>query len=312
MKKSLIIGFGIACMDYIFIAPRAEPGGFAPILNYKVEGGGLTATALVAASRLGAQTVMLGRIGDDEIGDQIVQSLQTEGVDTSHLIRVKGAKSYFSIVHVDAETAERTIYGRREENIDCSTELIPLDILSGADVLVLDPHWIDGARTVAQKARELGIPIVLDSNLKPQLIDQIIEIVKMTDYPIISRNAAFRFADTNECSVAAHKIRALGPKTVIITCGSDGTYFSEEHKDGVVPAFPVETVDTTGAGDVFHGAFAFALTQKWSLKQAIIFASAVAAIKCTHIGGRSGIPTLEHTLQFLRKQGIYLPDRYQQ
>lgn len=299
-------------MDYIFVAPRAEPGGFAPILNYKVEGGGLTATALVAASRLGAQTVMLGRIGDDEIGDQIVQSLQVEGVDTSHIIRVTGAKSYFSIVHVDAETAERTIYGRREENIDCPTELIPLDVISRADALVMDPHWIDGALVVARKARELGIPIVLDSDLKPQLIDQIVEIVKMSDYPIISRNAAFRFAGTTDCSVAARKIHALGPKTVIITCGSDGTYFSDEHEDGFVPAFAVEAVDTTGAGDVFHGAFAFALTQKWSLKQAIVFASAVAAIKCTHIGGRSGIPTLEQTLQFLRERGIYLPDRYQQ
>lgn len=305
MKKPYIVGFGIACLDYIFVAPKAQAGGFAPILECKVEGGGLTGTALVAASRLGARTVMLGRIGDDKIGAKIVRGLEAEGVDTSSLIRVAGAKSYFSIVHVDADTAERTIYGRQEEGIDCPVELINLDVLSGVDVLVMDPHWPEGARVVAQKARELEIPIVMDSSLKPQVVD----IVAMSDYPIVSRNAAFKFAGTNDCPAAAQRLRDLGPRAAIITCGSEGTYYASENEEGYVPAFKVKAVDTTGAGDVFHGAFAFGLAQGWSLRDIVTFASAVAAIKCTKVGGRAGIPTLDQTLLFIHEQGKQLPGK---
>ncbi|MDH7601444.1 MAG: PfkB family carbohydrate kinase [Armatimonadota bacterium] len=303
VKRPCIVGFGIACLDYLYLAPKAQPGGFAPILDYKVEGGGLTGTALVAASRLGAETIMLGRIGDDDTGEQIVKGLQAEGVDTSNLIRVPGAASYFSIVHVDAETAERTIYGREEKNIDCPTDLIPLDVISQGDILVLDPHWPEGALTVARKARELGIPIVLDSSLKPSHM----AVVAASDYAVVSRRAALKFAGTEDCLEAARKLRSFGPHTVVITCGSEGSYYADENEEGYVPAFEVRAVDTTGAGDVFHGAFAFAAAQGWNLRDVIIFASAVAAIKCTKLGGRAGIPDLDQTLLFLKEHGVQLP-----
>ncbi len=304
MREPCIVGFGIACLDYLFVAPKATPGGFAPILDYKVEGGGLTGTALVAASRLGARAIMLGRIGSDDIGEQIVKGLEAEGVDTSHLIRLPGATSYFSVVHVDAETAERTIYGREEQNMECSTDLIPLEVISKAEVLVLDPHWPEGALVVARKARELGVPIVLDSSLKPSHMD----VVSESDYAIVSRSAAIKFAGTEDCIQAAQMLRSLGPKTAVITCGSEGVYYVSDNVEGYVPAFELKAVDTTGAGDVFHGAFAFAIAQEWDLREVIIFASAVAAIKCTELGGRAGIPSLEETLRFLQEHDVLLPN----
>ncbi|MGC8861176.1 MAG: PfkB family carbohydrate kinase [Armatimonadota bacterium] len=302
-KKPCIVGLGIACIDYLFVAPTAKPGGFAPILDYKVEGGGLTGTALVAASRLGAQTRILGRLGDDDIGDQIVRGLQAEGVDTGALVRVPGGTSYFSIIHVDADTAERTIYGRRETGIDCPADLIPLDVLDEADALLLDHHWPEGARAVAARARERGIPIVLDTIIRPHLVD----ILAMADYPVIPRKSALNFAETQELSAALRKIRSLGPKAAVIACGAEGAYYLDDHEEGHVQAFPIEPVDTTGAGDVFHGAFAFALALGWGLRDVIIFASAVSAIKCTKVGGRAGIPTFEQTIEFLRERGVSLP-----
>ncbi|MCX8053819.1 MAG: PfkB family carbohydrate kinase [Armatimonadetes bacterium] len=299
LKQAYIVGFGIACIDYIFVAPQAKPGGFELIEDYKVEGGGLTGTAIVAASRLGAQTKLLGRIGDDDVGDQIVEGLKREGVDTSLLIRVPGAKSYFSIIHVDADTAERTIYGRKEVNIDCSTNLIPLNALEGADAVLLDPHWPEGARAVAKRAIDLGIPIVLDMIIRPEVID----ILAMSDYPIITRKSALNFAGTNDYSAAIAAIRSLGPKAAVITCGDEGAYYADENEEGHVEAFKVNAVDTTGAGDVFHGAFAFGLTQGWKVRDVVTFASAVAAIKCTKVGGRSGIPTFDQTIEFMQEHG---------
>ena len=285
-----------------------EPGGFSPILDYKVEGGGLTGTSIVAAARLGARAKMLGRIGDDDVGEQIVHGLEAEKVNTFDLIRVPGGKSYFSIVHVDADTAERTIYGRVESGIECSTDLIPLDALEGADAALLDHHWADGSRVVAKRANELGIPIVLDMTLKPETID----LLAMCDYPVIPRKSALKFAQTDDYSVALAKIRSLGPRAAIITAGTDGAFYADESGEGHVDAFPVEAVDTTGAGDVFHGAFAFALRQAqddagWGLKDVITFASAVSAIKCMKIGGRAGIPTFEQVMGFLDERGVVLP-----
>ena len=280
-----------------------EPGGFAPIVEYKVEGGGLTGTAVVAASRLGARTKMLGRIGDDDVGDRIAEGLEAEGVDTSGLIRVEGGKSYFSIIHVDADTAERTIYGRADTDIECSTDLIPLEALEGADALLLDPHWPEGTRVVAKRARELGIPIVLDIFIRPEVLD----ILAMCDYPVIPRKSALKFAGTQDYSQALAKIRSLGPRAAVITCGPDGAYYADETSEGHVEAFPVEAVDTTGAGDVFHGAVAFGLTQGWDLREVVTFASAVSAIKCTKVGGRTGIPTFEQTVAFLAERGVSLP-----
>lgn len=303
-KKPYIVGFGIACIDYIFVAPTAKPGGFAPIIDYKVEGGGLTGTSLVAASRLGARTKILGRLGGDDVGDRIAQGLEAEGVDTSALIRVPGGTSYFSIIHVDADTAERTIYGRKETGIDCSTDLIPLEALDGADVLLLDHHWPEGARAVAGRAKKLGIPIVLDMIIRPDLVD----ILAAADYPVIPRKSALNFAETQDCWAALRKIRSLGPKAAVITCGAEGAFYSHEGCEGHVSAFPIEPVDTTGAGDVFHGAFAFGLALGWELRDVITFASAVSAIKCTKVGGRAGIPTFDQTVEFLRERGISLPD----
>jgi len=315
-----IVGFGVACIDYIVVAPPVEPGEHTHVREFIVQGGGLTGTALVAAARLGAHTKILGRIGDDDIGDQIVEGLNAEGVDTSDLIRVPRGESLLSVVLVDPQTAERTIYCKPDRNIECSTDLINLDSIEKADVVLLDAHWADGARIVARRAKEVGVPIVCDISPNSQTLD----IVAMCDYPVVARKAAIAFAGTEDYRLALDRLLSLGAKAAVITCGSDGAYYASNstwghvpafeveagrifevrswhiHSTwGHVPAFEVEAVDTTGAGDVFHGAFAFGIAKGWDIKDTVRFASAVAAIKCTKLGGRTGIPTFEETQAFI-------------
>ncbi len=294
-----IVGFGIACIDYIVIAPNIEHGEHTHARDIVIQGGGLTGTAIVAAARLGARTRMLGRLGDDDIGDQVVVGLQADGVDASGLIRVPGGRSLVSVVIVDQDTAERTIYCRYDTDTDCSTNLIGLSALEGADALLLDAHWADGARAVARRAKELGVPIVCDINPKSTNTD----ILALCDCPVVNRASALKFAGTGDHYQALERIRALGSSAAVITCGPEGAYYSDGTNRGHVPAFQVDAVDTTGAGDVFHGAFAFALTQGWDLREMVRFASAVSAIKCTQVGGRAGIPTLDQTLRFLKSRG---------
>lgn len=290
-----IVGFGVACIDYIVVAPTVEPGEHTHVKDFIVQGGGLTGTALVAAARLGAHAKILGRIGDDDIGDQIVEGLNAEGVDTSDLIRVPRGESLLSVVLVDPQTAERTIYCKPDRNIECSTDLINLDSVEKADVILLDAHWTDGARIVARRAKEVEVPIVCDISPNSQTLD----IVAMCDYPVVARKAAIAFAGIDDYRLALDRLLSLGAKAAVITCGSNGAYYASSSTWGHVPAFEVEAVDTTGAGDVFHGAFAFGIAKGWDIKDTVRFASAVAAIKCTKLGGRTGIPTFEEAQAFI-------------
>ena len=98
------------------------------------------------------------------------------------------------------------------------------------------------------------------------------------------------------------KIRSFGSKAAVITCGKDGAYYADDSEQGYVPVFKVDAVDTTGAGDVFHGAFATGLTKGWNLREIVTFSSAVSAIKCTKIGGRVGIPTFDEVMEFMDTQ----------
>lgn len=298
-----IVGFGVACIDYIVIAPAAKPGGYSPVRDFTIQGGGLTGTAMVACARLGARAKILGRIGDDGVGDQVVEGLEAENVDTSDLIRVPGGQSLFSIIMVDADTAERTIYCRADVGTDCSPDAIALDAIKDADVVVLDAHWSEGARVVVTRARQLGIPTVCDINVSPRNQG----IVALCDYPVVPRASAMGMVDDGDMHKALDRIRALGPKAAVVTCGEDGAYYADDGDRGYVEAFKVDAVDTTGAGDVFHGAFAVGLARGWQIRDIVTFTSAVSAIKCTKVGGRAGIPTFPQTIDFLASRGIRLP-----
>jgi sulfofructose kinase len=301
--RPYIVGFGIACIDYIVVAPSAPAGGRVDASEFCIQGGGLTGTSIVAAARLGARTTLLGRLGDDDIGEAVVSDLNSEGVDTGRLVRVPGARSLVSVVIVDQDTAERTIYSRLDTGIDCPTDLIDLACVRNADVLIMDPHWKEGALLAAAEANAAGVPVVCDANNPVRHKD----LLALCDYPIISRTAALRLIESQDVGEALDVLGSLGRRGAAVTCGHDGAYYREGIERGHVPAFEVDAVDTTGAGDVFHGAFAVALAHGWGMRDRVIFASAVSALKCTRIGGRAGIPTFDETLGFLAQRGQQLP-----
>jgi sulfofructose kinase len=293
-----ITGFGVACMDYIAVARDVDAVGYSRIESYTVCGGGITGTSCVAASRLGADVRFLSRLGDDEVGDQILQTLISEEVDVSDVIRVPGGKSLFSWIRVDPESGERFIFSRHDTDVDCPVDLIPLGDIRQADTVLLDDHWPEGARYVASEAKSGGVPIVCDLRLRPANYD----LMPLIDYAIISLGYALTVSRDGTVQGALRGIRELGAANAIVTCGGDGAWISDGIRETFVPAFPVDVVDTTGAGDVFHGAFAFAVGKGLFIEECTVFASAVAGLKCTGLGGRSAIPTLDEVMEFLERQ----------
>lgn len=301
-KDIKIAGFGIACMDYIATAPDVDAAGYAEIQSYSVSGGGITGTSCAAAARLGASVSYIGRLGDDDVGEQILDSLTRENIDVTGVIRVAGGKSLFSWIRVDPISGERYIFSRRDREVDCPVELIDLEVARSADVILLDDHWKEGALHVADFAKSSGIPVICDLRLRPDNYD----LMPFVECAIISIGYAQNVSTDGTERGALEGILKLGAASAVVTCGEKGAWYAEGDAVGFVPAFKVDTVDTTGAGDVFHGAFAVAFARGLKIKECTLFASAVAAIKCTGFGGRAAIPNINQTLNFLKERNIKL------
>jgi len=292
-----IIGLGYSAVDYLGVVPHMpEMDTKLEIECFTRQGGGVTATAMVAAARLGAATAFVGAVGDDDLGDFTVRELDREGVDTSQVVRVPGASSQFSFIMVHKSTGKRTILWTRSNVPPLDPAALDRDFIASCKVLHIDRHEVGAAIQAAHWAHEAGAIVVMDAGTYAPEVD---DLLPHADVLITSH--AFATDLTGEPD-PAQSVRALlmGRRIAGVTCGDKGSWFATRDGDEFrVPAFEVDVVDTTGAGDVFHGAFSFGLARRWNARQCARFASAVAALKCTKLGGRAGIPTYAQTQRFL-------------
>ncbi len=295
-----ILGVGDCVLDYIFRCPSIAHGGSVRVNEFKTEGGGLTATAIVACARLGAAGELVCRLGSDSIGDEIIDGLSRENVALGHVYRAANAASSISFIHVDIETGDRTIYYYRIDINDDEGVPVSWD-MEGVSCLLIDPTWKPGAISAAAQARKLGIPVVAD--VVPSEKNR--DMLSLVDVLIAPNAFGKQHAKDGDYRPALDEIHRLGPGVAVITVGRDGCWFSDGAEVDRMPAFSVDVVDTTGAGDVFHGAFAFGLAMGWDIRRRIEFASAVSALKCRKLGGRAGIPTFDESLEFLSSRGTF-------
>jgi sulfofructose kinase len=294
-----IIAVGLVCLDHLARIRAERARGYWPIEDYLAQGGGLTATAAVAAARLGAQVEFWTRVGDDFTGRFLLDELRGEGVGVSSSVVVAGATSPVSLVHVDAGSGERTIYHFPGRLLDAPAGGLPYARIAGAACLLLDDWWRPAAQHAAEAACAAGVPVVAD--LFPNHANA--DLVARVSHLVVAK-AHFDAASPASPADLLRRLHGLGPRVVALTMGAEGCWYSDGAAVGHAPAFQVEpVVDTTGAGDVFHGAFGYALARGWDLDAVVEFASAVAALKCRKLGGRTGIPTLPEALGFLRAQG---------
>ncbi len=267
--------------------------------QYDVQGGGMVATALVAAQRLGATTEFWGRVGNDEPGHAVLKGLKSESVNTSQVHVVAEGRTGVCFVMVRAGTGDRAFVVNAQKNLYVDLKNLHLDRIRKAKALLIDATWIEAAQQAAHFARSHGIPVVADVHDPSQ---PSLELLSLADYAIIPKHLAEVLAAKGDYARALHHLKARGVKVPIITLGAEGCTYLYQDKVFRLPAFRVKTVDTTGAGDCFHGAFCFALSRGFALPETVGFASAVAAISCTKLGGRNGIPTYDQTLNFMRHQ----------
>ena len=295
-----VVGVGCSCLDFLGVVPHI-PGLDEEIemLESTQQGGGEVATALVTLAKLGAAVAYVGKIGDDPVGYFIKHEFDQYGVDTGHLIVEPGATSLASMVMVDRATGKRTIVGGKPTVSDLQPNEIQPGVIENAKYLHLDGTFRHAALEVARRARSAGVTVVLDADVISYDAD-VHRLIELTDVLIPSKGFAHRFTGTDDPQQAIGIMRSYGPPVVALTRGQQGCVCDAGGRLFQTPAFAVDVVDTTGAGDVFHGAFIFGMMQDWSFEKAAMFASAVAAMKCTKLGGRLGIPTLQEAIAFLR------------
>lgn len=293
-----VVGLGQACVDYLGRVPSyPSEDGKVELLDLQSQCGGPASTALVTLSRLGVKTSFLGAISDDPIGVEILKGLQADRVDHSFLRIAPGHTSQFAFIAVSRQSGNRTIFWHRGSVTPLKKEEVDLSPFLGARVLHLDGLMIEASVEAAQQAKARGLKVVLDAGT---MRDGSLELVAQVDVLIASSRFAVPLVGEN--STAEKALEALsgyGPREIVITRGSQGSVGWNRGQLVIQSAFPVDAVDTTGSGDVYHGAYIYGLLQGWDMRTCMRLASAASALKCRAIGARAGIPRLGDVLQFL-------------
>jgi sulfofructose kinase len=294
-----VAAVGLACLDFLALARQVPVGATGPMQRLLIQGGGLTATAAVAMARLGANVRMLTRVGDDEIGRRILDELRDEGVDLAGSAVIAGAATPCSVVMVDPESGDRTIYYFGGAGAERDRTAPDVSFVSSSKALVVDAFWREAALAAAKAARGAGVPVVAD--FAPGA--DVEELAGLVDVFIVPESWAKARGGASGHDEALRLLHSYGARIAVVTAGRLGCWYSSGNESGHCPVFDVQVVDTTGAGDVFHGAFAYGLARGWAVARCVEFAAAVAALKCRELGGRTGIPRLAETLDFLRANG---------
>jgi len=297
----MIAAIGIAVVDTIMLIDGfKEHEGSFHCDRIVVEGGGMAATALCAASLLGSDTRLFTRIGDDLPGRFILEGLDHFNVDTSGVVTIPGENTVMSTVLVDAGTGEKQFYSLREKTVfrdliepDCS-------LLDDAQLILVDGYWFEAALAAVRRAKERGISVVADFKSMYGRLDAIMPYI---DYLIVPGFFAESVTGESVPERMLEKLAAMQPGIPVITLGVEGGVYLRDGVTRRYGAFPVETVDSTGAGDAFHGAFCHFLSRGFDLGRCIELSSAVGALNCRSIGGRSALPTLGELGDFLRLHG---------
>ena len=298
-----ILGLGcVALDDLLYVAAYPPPDTKMPVHRRERQCGGLTATALVAAARLGCRCAYAATLGEDDLSQFVLDRLGEEGIDISLVRRRPGARTIHSIIIVDEAQQTRTIFFDVQNVLGAQPDWPDEMHLRSARVLFID-HWgIGGMIRAARIARAAGIPVVAD--FENDQGEGFPELLNLADHLIVSEAFARRLTGATDPRAATGKLLSAGRSAVVVTCGAEGCWYLGAGS-GQVPshqaAYPVTVVDTTGCGDVFHGAYAAALAEGQPLPQRVHFAAAAAALKATRRGGQAGIPTRATVAAFLRE-----------
>jgi sugar/nucleoside kinase (ribokinase family) len=297
----VVLCAGIAVLDFVFRVDRFPTADTkSPMREFTITGGGCAANAAIAVARLGGVARFAGPLGDDEHSARILGGLAVERVDTDGVARIPGAESSVSGIFVDA-AGERLLATRRAPRLAAAYPRNPDRLLRGVEVVLADNHFPAFVTPLCEAARARGVPVVLDIDKPAEICDP---LLALASHPIFSAEALRAATGIDDLAQALPAAGNFCRGFVAVTDGSNGAYWCMDmtNEPGVrrQPAFRIDAADTLAAGDVFHAGFALALAERRPESDALRFASAAAALKCTRFGGIIGSPMRAEVEELLR------------
>jgi sulfofructose kinase len=285
-----VVGLGLNATDTV-IRVREFPalGGKEKVLSTTLQAGGQVATALVTCQRLGLRTRYIGKVGDDDAGKFQLASLKREGVGTRYTGTARDTPNQIGVIIVDQTTGERTVFWDRDSRLAVAPEELSASSISTARLLHLDGCDVEACCEAARLAKAAGIPVVADLDTVYKKVERLFPLI---DYLIASANFLPAFTGEDDpFRVLEYMAREFHIPAPGMTLGRDGALVYSKGRYYYSPGFVIETVDTTGAGDVFHGAFIYGVLAGWDLSRILDFSNAMAGLNCTRLGARGGIAT---------------------
>ncbi len=295
-----VVGVGVNATDTIIRLPRFPSlDSKVELISADVKAGGQVASAIVACQRWGLTTRYAGKVGDDDAARFQIEEMKREGVD-GHWVEASGCSSQIAYILVDQTSGERTVLWKRDPAISMRADEVQREWISGAHVLLIDGHDTEAATQAARWASQEKIPVVGDFD---NLYSGIEGLLEYTDYPITSKDFPERLTGEKSLLKSLPQIhRDFKCCLIASTIGRFGVLAWDGAKFSLHPGFCINAIDTTGAGDIFHGAFAYGLVRRWTTDEIFEFSCAAAALNCTALGARGGIASIDE-IQNLHRQG---------
>lgn len=291
MPEFDVVGVGLNATDTLLLLPKFPAyAGKVPFTQEILSPGGQVASAMVACARLGLRTKYIGTVGDDERGRVQMASLLDSGINLDHVQVYKNCPNQSAYILIDQTTGERTVLWRRMDCLRLEPESISPEQITGARLLHIDGHDTPAVEKAASIAKAHGIPVTVDVDTVYHGFERVLPHV---DYLIGSSEFPVQWTSERDPFRALEMMQTeYGMYVAAMTLGAHGALARVDGKFVYSPAFVVNCVDTTGAGDVFHGAFCYGVLQGYSIRETLDLANAMAALNCTAIGARGGIKTL--------------------
>ena len=295
-----VVGFGLNSIDLVMVVAEYPAANTKQRLQrFARLPGGQMATAMATCARLGWRARYIGSFGDDDLGALSRDSLTSVGVDISAARTVAGATNQLAVILVDGRSGERTVLWDRDPALTAKPVDISRDAIVSGRMLIVDCHQTAASAQAARYARDAGIPTIVDvEKVRPGIAD----LLQNIDAIIAAQEFPTALTGREDLGRALEVIgREFGAAVVTVTLGHEGSLTWCRGREIRTPPFQVDCVDSTGAGDVFRGAFAAGCLRSPDddLEDVLTYANAVAALNCRALGSRGGIPTPDEVEQLL-------------
>jgi sugar/nucleoside kinase (ribokinase family) len=290
-----VVGVGANSVDLVYRLPtvpqRDGPDAKLRIRGRSVSCGGQVTTALSTCAAMGLSTSYVGATGDDDNGRRMREELSNRRVNLDHAV-IRDVVNPFAVILIDERSGERIVLWDRDERLALRADELPAELIASARLVHVDDVDQDAAIRTATIARAAGVPVTSDID---RLNDRTDELVDAVSIPILAEPVPQALTGEGDFERALRKLRRRHAGLLCVTLGSQGAVLLAGDELFRSPAFPVQAVDTTGAGDVFRGAFVYALLRGDGPADMLRFANAAAAISCTRLGAMNGVPTVAET-----------------